>query len=176
MTDGPRGDTGNFVPGTVAPGREHPGVGIVWLDRLSLVASDGSYPSFGPRAAVIRSVPAETGAETRAQMADRGRAATVGAMVEVPPGYLVVDVRVGYATAAGGFVGELRVVDLVGHRKSALLLLERRHTGDESGQSLFVDPPTAPTGKRTYLSIRASVADRAGHVAVRGLRLCLTQA
>jgi hypothetical protein len=175
MTDGPRGGTGNFLRGTVAPGRERPGVGIVWLDRLSLVATDGSHPSFGPRAAVIRSVPAVVEGEAKGPVADRGRAATVGAMVEVPAGYLVVDVRVGYATAAGGFVGELRIVDLGGHRKSALLLLERRQAGDESAERLFVDAPTAPTGKRTYLSIRASV-DRANHVAVRGLRLCLTQA
>jgi hypothetical protein len=155
MTDVPRAGTGNFV-GTIAPGRQRPGVGIIWLDRLSLVAHDGGHPL--------------------SQVADGARAATVGATVEVPPGYLVVDVRVGYATAAGGFVGELRVVDLAGHGKSALLLLERREAGDEPAETVFVDAPTAPTGKRTYLAIRASVADHTDHVAVRGLRLSLTRA
>ena len=174
MTDARRPGTGNFTQGTVAPGRERPGVGIVWLDRLSLVANDGTYPSFGPRAAVIRSAP--IGPYDGRQVADGDRPTTVGAMVEVPPGYLVVDVRVGYATAAGGFVGELRIVDLGGHRKSALLLLERRQAGDESAAEVFVDAETAPTGKRTFLSIRASVADRTDHAEVSGLRLCLTQA
>ena len=152
MTDRPPAGTGSSARGTVVPGRERPGVGIVWLDRLSLVASDVRSPAFGPRP-----VP-------------------VGATVEVPPGYLVVDVRVGYAAAAGAFVGELRIVDLAGHRKSALLLLERRRPGDESAPNLFVDAPTAPVGKRTFLSIRAAVADRADHVAVHGLRLGLTRA
>ena len=172
MTEAPRPGTANFLPGTVAPSRERPGVGIVWLDRMSLVAGDGRYPSFGPRAAVMR--PASTDDER--QVADGDRSSTVGAIVEVPPGYLVVDVRVGYAMAAGGFVGELRVVDLGGHRKSALLVLERRHAGDEPAAEILVDAKTAPSGKRTLLSIRASVADRADHVVVRGLRLCLTQA
>ncbi len=175
MTNAPGGGTGNFVPGTVAPGRERPGVGIVWLDRLSLVAGDGRYPSFGPRVAVIRSIEAEAGAEAQAPVAHGEPTATVGATVEVPPGYLVVDVRVGYATAAAGFVGELRVVDLRGHRKSALLLLERRHSADDAAASVFMDAATAPTGKRTFLAIRASVAEGADHVAVRGLRLCLSR-
>ena len=170
MTDADRAETGDFVHGTVAPGRDRPGVGIVWLDRLSLAAGDGTYPVCAPHATVIRSAGAE------AEVADGERPTTVGAAVEVPPGYLVVDVRVGYATAAGSFVGELRVVDLEGHRKSALLLLERRRGGDESGAPLFVDAPTAPTGKRTFLSIRALVADRADHVSVRGVRLRLARA
>jgi hypothetical protein len=173
MTDPPRPGTGNFLPGTVAPGHERPGVGILWLDRLSLVARDGRYRSFGPRAAVIRSAPAVVDEEH--QVPDGDRAATVGAMVEVPPGYLVVDLRVGYAAAARGFVSELRIVDLEGHRKSALLLLERSQAGDESAPGIFVDAKTAPTGKRTFLSVRASVADRADHVSLRALRLCLTQ-
>jgi hypothetical protein len=99
--------------------------------------------------------------------------------VEVPPGYLVVDVRVGYATAAGAFVSELRLSDLGGHRKSALVVLERRG-GDDEGRrddaaTLFMEPMTVPTGQRTFLSVQASVADSAGHVAVRGLRLHLTR-
>ena len=172
MGDAPRPGKGNSAGGTVAPGRERPGVGIVWLDRLSLVAGDGSYPPFGPRTAVIRSPSAE--AEGEVAVHDRG--ATVGATVEVPPGFLVVDVRVGYGTAAGSFVGELHIVDLAGRRKSALLLLERRQAGTEPAPSGFVDAPTAPAGKRTFLSIRATVADRSDHVAVRGLGLCLTRA
>ncbi len=156
MSDAPGAGTENLGPGTMAPGRLRPGVGIVWSDRLSLVAGDGGHPS--------------------SQVAHGAQAATVGATVEVPPGYLVVDVRVGYATAAGGFVGELRVVDLAGHRKSALLVLERRPAGDQTAETVFMDAPTAPTGKRTYLSIRAAVADHADHVAVRALRLSLTRA
>jgi hypothetical protein len=174
MSDAP-GPTGGFVRGTVAAGRERPGVGIVWLDSLTLVAGDGNYPSFGPRVAVVRSVPAQGRAAPTERLAQRALTATVGATVEVPPGYLVVDVRVGYATAAGGFVGELRIVDLRGHRKSALLLLERRPAPDDPAASLFVDASRAPAGKRTFLSIRASVPDRAEHVAVRSLTLCLTR-
>ena len=172
MTDGPRAGTGKLGRGTFAPGRQRPGVGIVWLDRLSFGAPDGRCHSYAPHATVIHSA----GARVEVQEADGERAATVGAVVEVPPGYLVVDVRVGYATAAGGFVGELRVVDLGGHRKSALLVLERRRAGDEAAASLFVDAPTGPIGKRTFLSIRATVGDRADHVALRGLNLCLTRA
>lgn len=156
MTDTPGAGTENLGQGTVAPGRLRPGVGIVWSDRLSLVAGHGGYPA--------------------SPVTDGERAATMGTTVEVPPGYLVVDVRVGYATAAGGFVGELRVVDLAGHRKSALLVLDRRPAGDETAETVFVDAATAPTGKRTYLSIRAAVADRADHVAVHVLRLSLTRA
>lgn len=166
MTEAPRPATGSFLPRTVAPGRERSGVGIVWLDRLSLVAGDGRHPSFGPGTADVRS----------GSVADRERTATVGATVEVPPGYLVVDVRVGYAVAAGGFAGELRVVDRCGHRKSALLFLERRPAGDEAPERVFVDAPTAHPGKPTLLSIRASVAELADHVAVRGLRLSLSRA
>ena len=155
---------GRFVRRTFAPGRNGANVGIVWLDRLSLVEGRRAHPAYGPSAATIGSEGAV------------GEDDTVRTTVEVPPGYLVVDVRVGYATAAGSFVGELRVVDLGAHRKSALLLLERRPAGDERGAPLFVDAPTAPTGKRTFLSIRASVTDRADHVAVRGLRLRLARA
>ena len=162
MTDAPRPGRGGFVDVTVAARREQSGVGIVWLDHLSLVTGDGSYPSFGPRTAVIGS---EVGA-------DGGRAATVGARVEVPPGHLVTDVRVGYALAARGFAGALRFVDLSGQRRSALLLLEP--AGDEAADSAFVDAPVNPHGTRTFLSIRASVAERADQVAVRGLRLCLS--
>ena len=173
MTDAARPGTGNFLQRTAVPGRDRPAVGIVWLDRLSLVTGEGSHRSFGPRAAVTRSVGA--GADAERHVADGARPVSVGATVEVPPGYLVVDVRVGYATAAGGLVGELRMVDVGGHRKSALLLLEPGRAGDESAAGIFVDAKTAPTGKRTFLSIRASVADHAEQVAVRGLRLSLTQ-
>lgn len=156
MSDASRAGTGNFVRETVAPGRERPGVGIVWLDRLSLVASYRGHP--------LPEVP------------HGERTATVGATVEVPPGFLVVDVRIGYATAAGAFVGELRFVDLEGQRTSALLLLERSPAGDEPAESLFVAAPTTPTGERSFLSVRASVTDSAEHVAVRRLQLCLTRA
>jgi hypothetical protein len=163
MTEAPGLGRSGFVDVTVAARRERSEIGIVWLDRLSLVTGDGSYPSFGPRTAVIGS----------GGNADGERAATVGATVEVPPGHLVVDVRVGYALAAGGFAGALRFVDLGGHRKSALLLLEP--AGDEAADSAFVDTPATPPGKRTFLSIRASVAERANQVAVRDLRLCLSR-
>jgi hypothetical protein len=96
--------------------------------------------------------------------------------VEVPPGYLVVDVRVGYAMGAGAFAGEVRVADLRGHRKAALVVLGRRNAqegadrGDEVAD-LFMDAHAAPAGRRPFLSIHASVADSADHVAVRALRL-----
>jgi hypothetical protein len=166
MTDASPPSSGSSLHGTVAPGREHPGVGIVWLERLSLVASDGWAPSVASPMAVLRSGSA----------ADGGRAATVGAIVEVPLGHLVVDVRVGYARAASSFASELRFVDLAGHRKSALVLLERRQVGDNPAESVFVDPPTAAAGKRTFLSIRASVVEHADHVRVRGLRLSVSRA
>ena len=173
MTDALRAGTGGFLPRTTAPGRQRPGVGIVWLDRLSLAAGARGHPAFGSDS-VVKGFGATAG----------GRDVTVGTTVEVPPGYLVVDVRVGYATAAGTFVGELRIVDLEGARKSALVMLEGRGGSDRDepgGRSdgpppVFFDARTAPAGERTLLTVRASVTDDTDHVAVRGLRVHLTRA
>ncbi len=164
MTDALRASTGNFVRRTTAPGRDRPGVGIVWLDRVSLVAGPGGYWG-SARSTVI----------DQADWGEHGTDDTVRTTVEVPPGYLVVDVRVGYATAAGAFVGELRVADLQGDRKSALVVLDRgnAHEGGDDVANRFTDAGAAPTGQRTFISIAASVADSADHVAVRGLRLQL---
>ena len=174
MTDALRAGTGRFVRRTYAPGHDGTHVGIVWLDRVSLVEARRAHPAYGSCATVLGSADA-----TR-----RGQGHTVGATVEVPTGYLVVDVRVGYATAARSFVGELRVADLGGSRKSALVALERKdedhlseaERGGDEAATVFVDSGTVVSGPRTCLSIRASVADGTDHVAVRGLSLQLTRA
>ncbi|HWC10922.1 MAG TPA: hypothetical protein VG455_06830 [Acidimicrobiales bacterium] len=173
MTDALRAGTGHFVRRTCAPGRAGTHLGIVWLDRVSLVEARRAHPAYGPSATVLGSADASR----------RGQGHTVGATVEVPTGYLVVDVRVGYATAAQSFVGELRVADLGGSPKSALVALERKdedhqseaERGDEVA-TVFVDGGTVVSSPRTCLSIRASVVDGTDHVAVRGLSLQLTRA
>ena len=167
MSDAPRTNTGNVVRGTLAPGRERAGGGIVWLDRLSLVATDSSHPSFGPPAALVRA--------SEAHEVPGEPMVSVGAKVEIPPGYLVVDVRVGYATAAEGFVCQLRVVDLAGHRKAALFFLGQEQAGDEPAENLFADERAAPAERQTFLSVRMAVARSVDHVALRGLSLSLTR-
>ncbi len=101
------------------------------------------------------------------------------ATIEVPSGYLVVDVRVGYGATTGAFVSEIRFVDIDGHRKSSVVMLEPRlgpQLDPFGGTALFVDAPTVPPGPRTFVSIAVSVTDRSDHVEVRNLRVHLTRA
>lgn len=162
MTDEQRLSTGSVVRRTVAPGRSRPGVGVVWLDRLALVG--GEYRPHRPEAMVAGSDDA--GAVVPGDV--------VSATVEVPCGYLVVDVRVGYGAAAAAFLAEVRVVDLRGHRKSALAFLERAHDcdparRDDDATTVFVDASAAPPWRRAFVCVQATVVDYADHVAVRDL-------
>ncbi len=170
MTDA-SGRTGGFVLGTASGGRNRSAPGIVWLDRLSLVEGRRAHPAYGPTAAAGRATSGS------------GGAATVGTTVEMPAGYLLIDVRVGYATAAGAWAAEVRVADLSAHRKSALVLLERRDGGGGDQGSpggdpatVFVDARPNPPGERTFLCVEAAVADGVDGVAVRGLSVDLVRA
>ncbi len=101
------------------------------------------------------------------------------ATIEVPSGYLVVDVRIGYGATTGAVVSQIRFVDIGGHRKSSVVMLEPRlgpQLDPPIGTALFVDAPTAPPGRRTFVSIAASMTDGCEHVAVRNLRVHLTRA
>jgi hypothetical protein len=149
---------------------------IVWLERFSLRddgqvgtsigASSVHPPVRPPRPAISWASDADAGATRNSRV--------LWTVAEVPPGYVVTDVRVGLGTGSETFVGEITLAPINGLATTAVVLLADDPEGTDLGP-LFVDsaPAADPAWRPTLLCLRLDVARTDGRVVLGGLRLCL---
>jgi hypothetical protein len=156
-----------------------PSVGstIVWLEHFSLRPDERVGASSGPsspRRPAARRDPMISWASD----ADIGRTAgarVLRAAAEVPAGYVVTDVRVGFGIASRTFVAQIHLAPVAGPAKTAVVVLGDDPEGSDLGP-LFVDSATAaahPAKRPTLLCLRLDAAGTADRVVVGGLTLCL---
>lgn len=154
------------------------GVGeLLWLDHFDLLPGDASVTTSsnavssgvggGLTGLVVES-------STLGEEADGGGNKVVHAAVQVPPGYRVIGVRVGYElTDARSFISQIRLAQVQKPPSSAVVLLDDGTDLTSPGPVYMDSQPTSidPAGGPLLLSLRVSFGDTTDRIAIRGLAL-----
>jgi len=152
---------------------------LMWLDHLDLLSGDDS---------VSTTVDATTsgiggglsglviGSDTTGDIGDSGGIKVVWMAVEVPPGYTVVGVRVGYELSdPGSYIDQIRLDQVQDPPSTALVLLDDATPLTDPGP-IFVDSaPTSidPAVGPLQLNLRVNFGSTDDTIVVRGLGLYL---
>jgi hypothetical protein len=173
-------------PGLELRPEHHPHEGkkqaqLMWLNHFALLPGDDSVKTSynavtsgvggGLTGLVITST-------TTGENASNGGNKVVHMGVEVPPGYNVNGVRVGYElTSASSFISQIRLAQVQDPPKKALVLLDdgtdQTNTGpiDVDSASTSIDAAAGPL----LLSLRVKFASTSDKIVVRSLGLHLTE-
>jgi hypothetical protein len=154
---------------------------LMWINHFGLLPGDDSVrTSFdavtsgvggGLTGLVITSTTAgETGAS--------GGNKVVHMAVEVPPGYMIEGVRVGYElTSSDSFISQIRLAQVQDPPKSAIVLLDDGTDHTDIGPTDVDSEPTSidPAAGALLLSLRTNFGDTADKIVVRALGLHLSE-
>jgi len=154
---------------------------LMWINHFALLPGDQSVTtSFnavnsGVGGGLTGLVIAST---TTGEIATGGGNKVVHMAIEVPPGYTVNGVRVGYElTSSSSFISQIRLAQVQDPPQSAIVLLDdgTDHTDvgptDVDSASTSIDPAAGPL----LLSLRTNFGSTSDKIAIRSLGLHLTE-
>ena len=152
---------------------------IHWLNHLDLLAGDESVEvtydavSSGVGGGLTALVVHST---TTGEVAPSGGNKVVHMGVEVPPGYLVTGVRVGYElTSPQSYISQIRLAQVQDPPKTAAVLLDDATNHVDVGP-IYVDSAETsidPSEGAILLDLRVNFGDTADRIAVRAVGLHL---
>jgi hypothetical protein len=152
---------------------------VMWLNHFALLPGDSSVQTTfnavnsgvggGLTALVVQST-------TTGEDATGGGNKVVQMAVEVPPGFQITGVRVGYElTSSASFISQVRLAQVQDPPATALVLLDDPTDLTAVGPvfvdsaTTLIDPATGPV----LLSLRVNFGNTADKIAIRGLALIL---
>lgn len=154
---------------------------LMWVNHFALLPGDDSVKtsfnavSSGVGGGLTGLVITST---TTGEVGASGGNKVVHMAVEVPPGYMVAGVRVGYElSSSGSFISQIRLAQVQDPPKTAMVLLDdpSDHTAvgpvDVDSAATSIDPAAGPL----LLSLRTNFGDTADKIVVRSLGLHLIE-
>ena len=153
---------------------------LMWINHFALLPGDDSVKttfnavSSGVGGGLTGLVITST---TTGETGTSGGNKVVHMAVEVPPGYMVNGVRIGYElTSAASFISQIRLAQVQDPPQTAIVLLDdgtdQTDVGptDVDSELTAIDPAAGPL----LLSLRTNFGDTADKIVVRSLGLHLT--
>jgi hypothetical protein len=161
--------------GKTAPDKKE----IIWINHLALLPGDPSVTtSFNATSSGIGLTGLVVQSTSVGETAPGGGNKVVHMGIQVPPGYLIRGVRVGYELSnSRSFISQIRLAQIKDPPGSAVVMLDDGADHTETGP-LYVDSsPTTldPALGPVLLSLRGNFGDTSDRIVIRALGLHLSR-